>query len=284
MAIKTRYWMPGDDYINLIVNAVKGKIVDGDVIAISEKPLAVAMGRLVNEAEVKPTRLSKLFVLTWTRILWAYILGPLCRLRWKSIQHLRKYPLNLGAKHKQVTLRLVGFLHALSPFSEGGIDASNVPYQYACLPLPNASHVADHIRKEVKKRLGKDVLVLILDTDKTYSIRNLHLSTRETDVKGIKSLGFLAYVLGRTLKLKRRSTPVALAGSLPIDEVLNVAELANKACGSGAGRTVWDMADKFGVGLTDVTWKMLQSIEHRPMAIVRRQKLDSRYGCLHLIW
>jgi len=51
---------------------------------------------------------------------------------------------------------------------------------------------------------------------------------------------------------------------------LQIAALANKSRGFGSGRTAWDMAEKFGVGLTEVTWEMLEKVDHRPVIIVRR--------------
>jgi len=33
---------------------------------------------------------------------------------------------------------------------------------------------------------------------------------------------------------------------------------------------VWDMARRFGTSLTGVTWEMLESVEHRPVVVLRR--------------
>ena len=67
-----------------------------------------------------------------------------------------------------------------------------------------------------------------------------------------------------------RSTPIALSGSsIRAETALQIAETANKARGYGAGRNVWDMAETFGVGLAEVTWDMLERVEHRPIVIVR---------------
>jgi F420-0:gamma-glutamyl ligase-like protein len=90
-------------------------------------------------------------------------------------------------------------------------------------------------------------------------------------MKGIHSLGgFLAYVLGRSLNLKKRATPLAVAGpKISTEEAIELAKIANRSRGSGAGRTVWDMATTFDVALADVTWKMLYSVKHRPIVIIR---------------
>ncbi|MEM2688477.1 MAG: hypothetical protein QXR01_01320, partial [Candidatus Bathyarchaeia archaeon] len=36
-----------------------------------------------------------------------------------------------------------------------------------------------------------------------------------------------------------------------------------------AGRTVWDMAEKFNVDLAEVNWEMLEKIKHKPIVLVR---------------
>jgi F420-0:gamma-glutamyl ligase-like protein len=78
--------------------------------------------------------------------------------------------------------------------------------------------------------------------------------------------------------MTHRATPLAVAGfQIPAEEALEIAEVANRARGSGAGRTVWDMAETFGVSVTEVTWEMLIEIEHRPIVIVTpRKKRDKR--------
>ena len=175
-----------------------------------------------------------------------------------------------GGRHKQVALRHAGFLEALLWGSEGGIDGSNLPYAYVCLPLDDPRRDADMIRLYIRSRLGKKVAVMIVDTDKTYSFRNFHFTHRPVSFYGIHRLPAAAYILGRMLRLKRRSTPFAISGiRLDAESALNIAEAANRARGFGAGRTVWDMADRFSVDLTGVTWEMLKRIEHKPIVIVR---------------
>jgi len=156
--------------------------------------------------------------------------------------------------------------------SEGGIDGTNLPYAYVSLPLKNAQAIAEEIRRKILEALGKKVCVIIADTDKTYSFRNFHFTPRPKPIKEIKSIGgFIAYIAGRMLKLKRRATPIAVAGCpIPAEEALTIAETANRTRGYGAGRTVWEMAERFKVYLTEVSWEMLEKIEHKPIVIVRK--------------
>lgn len=271
ITIKTKYWKPGTNYIYEIVNALKGKIQDGDIIVLSEKALSTAMGNLVDESKVKPGFLAKFLARFWNRIIWGYVLGIVCRLKPETIIKLRNYPVRFGAAHKQLALFYAGFLQALRHYSEGGIDVSNIPYTYVCLPLRSPMDVARRIFEVITRITGKRVTVMIVDGDSTFSFRNIHLAPRKVPVKGLLHFGgVLTFIIGRFFKLKKTATPVAIVGSpLSIDEALEIAELADKSRGHGAGMTVWDMAKRFKVGLTQVTWEMLSKINHRPITIIR---------------
>ncbi|MBS7616646.1 coenzyme F420-0:L-glutamate ligase [Candidatus Bathyarchaeota archaeon] len=270
-AIATKYWRPGEDYMQEIIKCVKGRIMDGDFLIISEKPIATALGNIVDESKIQPSLTAKIIAKCWMPIIWGYILGPLCHLQQKLLQQLRKYPPEMGSRHKQVALRYAGLLQALMFGSEGGIDGSNLPYSYVSLPLKNADAIAEEIHRQIFLTLEKRVCIMIVDTDKTYSLKNFHFTPRPKPVKGIQHLdGFLAYVAGRVLKLNKRATPIAIAGcSIPTEEALRTAEFANRAMGFGAGGTVWDMAERFKVGITEVSWEMLETVNHKPMVIVR---------------
>jgi len=273
-AVQTEYWMPGSDYLNLIASALRGKINNGDIIVVSEKALAVAKGLIVDESCVKPRLLAKVLARFWMRIIWGFFLGRICRLKEKNIRRLRNYPVKEGSAHKQVALRHATFLQSLLWGSEGGIDGSNLPFAYVSLPLNDPQAVAEEIRLYLRDKLGKEVTVMIVDTDKTYSFKSFHFTHRSVPIKEIHSLfGVLAYVLGRALRLKRRATPLALSGAeLDIESALDLAEAAHRARGSGAGRTVWDMTERFGVNLTGVTWSMLKSLVHKPIVIIKLRR------------
>ena len=271
-AIKTKYWRPGENYILEIVKGVSGKILDGDFLVVSEKAISVALGNIVDESRVHPSFNAKIIAKIWMPLIWGYILGFLCRLKPRLLQQLRNYPRDAGSRHKQVALQYASLMQALMFGSEGGIDGSNLPYAYVSLPLENAQMAAEEIRRKIREVLGKNVCVIIADTDKTYSFRSFHFTPRPRPIRGIHSFGgFVSYLVGRILKLKRRATPLAVAGCLlSAEEALEIAEFANRARGCGAGRTVWEMAERFGVGLTEVSWEMLETLEHKPIVIVRK--------------
>jgi len=250
---------------------LRGKIQDADIITVSEKALLTATGNIVDESRVFASSLSKFLARYWMRLLWGYPLGIFCHLRRSTIKRLRSYPVEEGAKHKQLALMRGGFLQALMHGSEGGIDGSNLPYSYVSLPIKRPNLLAEQIRQAVKSELLRETTVMIVDTDKTFTFLNFHFTPRPASLLGIRSNGgALAYVLGRFLKFKMRATPVAVSDSaMDPETALDIADLANKARGYGAGRTVWDMAEAFDVPLTEVTWQMLDRVEHKPVVIVR---------------
>jgi F420-0:gamma-glutamyl ligase-like protein len=271
IAIKTRYWMPGEDHIKQVMKAIDGTVDNGDFVTISEKAVSTALGNLIDEKNIQPSRLAWFLSKYWMRIVWSYILGPLCHLREETIRCLRSYPPDEGGLHKQTALLHGGFLQALMFGSEGAIDGSNLPKSLVSLPLKNSYDIAKELRNQIESELGKRVTVVVVDTDKTYSLWGFHFTPRPKPLKGIHSHGgFLAYLAGRLFKLKKRATPLAVAGSnLSAEEALEIAKIANRTRGAGAGRTVWDMAKTFKVKVTGVTWSMLRSIEHRPIVIIR---------------
>ncbi|RLF23718.1 MAG: gamma-glutamyl ligase [Thermoprotei archaeon] len=271
--IRTRYWRPGSDYIKAIIKALKrAGVRNGDVVVLSEKAISVAKGNIVDESKIRPSLMSKLLARIWMRIIWGYILGPMSRLSTRTIHNLRRYPLELGARHKQLVLMAAGPLQALCFGSEGGIDASNVPYAYVCLPLRNPEEEAKRIAEAIKKALRRRVIVMIVDSDRCYTWRSLHISPRPTSFKGIKSLGgFITYVICNMLRLKANPTPIAISDdSLTVEEALEIASIAERRRGHGAGRDVWEMAARFRTSLDGVTWEMLESIPHYPIVVVRR--------------
>jgi F420-0:gamma-glutamyl ligase-like protein len=270
--IASRYWKPNTDYISEICRLVEGKAGDGDILAVSEKAISVASGNIADEEKIHPRYASRILVYIWMKIIWGYILGYICHLKKSTIEHLRKYPYLEGARHKQLALERAGLLQALRFGSEGGIDASNLPYSYVSLPLEDPEKVARRLHDAIRHETGKKVTVFIVDSDKAYSLGGMHLSPTKTTYPGISSKGgFLLYLLGRIFKLKPRSTPKASYPlTLEAEKALDLAEKAHCVLGDGAGLTAWEMAEHFKVNLSGVTWQMLSSIKHHPIALFRR--------------
>jgi F420-0:gamma-glutamyl ligase-like protein len=272
LAVTTKYWKPREDYLNEIIEVIAKKVDDGDFVVVSEKAISTALSNIVDESSINPSLNAKLISKLWMRVVWGYFVGALCHFGQKLVRRLREYPLEAGSRHKQLALQQAGLLKALMFGSEGGIDGSNLPYSYVSLPLKNAYEVAEGIRQRIWLKLRKKVAIIIVDTDKTYSFRNFHFTPRPKPIKGIHSLGGIcSYIIGRFFKLKKRSTPLAVAGCrLQAEQALKIASIADRARGPGTGATVWDMASRFRVEVTGVSWDMLAKIKHKPIVIVRK--------------
>lgn len=270
LKVKMNLWYPGTDFINEVVKALSGRIVDNDIITVSEKAISTALGYIIDESRIKPTCFSKFLAKVWMRIIWGYILGILCRLKRENLARLRSYPLDYGAKHKEVAFRVSGLLQALRHYSEGGIDVSNLPYALAALPLRNANRIAEIIHRAIKEKLGVNVGVIIVDGDVTFSWRNLHLAPRHVDIKGLKHFGgFITFIIGRVFKLRERATPIGIYNvNLDINEILHISGSSHKLRRRGV--TIWDTAAQFNVNLTSITWEMLEKLEHYPIVVFRR--------------
>ena len=274
LAVTTKYWKPNEDFLSQIVTAVREKVVDDDFVVISEKAIATALNKIVDESTVQPSFNAKLNTRLWMRVCWGYLFSSMLGFGRQLTRNLREYPLETGSRHKQLVLQQAGLLQALMFGSEGGIDGSNLPYAYVSMPLNNGNEIAVKVRQEIRTKLGKKVTVVIVDTDKTYSFRNFHFTPRPKPIKGIHAnRGILAYLIGKTFRLKRRPTPLAVAGQeLSVEDALKIANIADKARGPGSGTTVWKMASRFHVTVIGVTWDMLAGIKHKPIVIVRKKE------------
>lgn len=270
--VTTKYWRPGTDHLREIVSSVRNLVEEGDIVTVSEKAISTAMGTLIDESTVKPGRISRFLAKVWMRKIWGGPMGCLTKLKQRTLERIRDYPIPEGASHKQVALYYVGFFQALRHYSEGGIDASNLPYALISLPLRDACIEAARIREALEADTGKRVSIMIVDGDTTYSWRNFHLAPRRVGVQGLVHLGgFLTFVVGRMLGFKSRSTPIGLSGEvLNPDWALTLANIAHRVRGYGAGRTVWDMSERLGTSITGVTWEMLDRVIHVPIVILRK--------------
>lgn len=273
LAVSTSFWKPNSNFAEKILYALDGKVDDGDFVVISEKALSTATGNIVDESTVEANSASRFLAGFWMRKIWGYPLGIMCHFGPRLLARLRTYPLESGSRHKQVALKQAGVLQALMFGSEGGIDGSNLAYSYVSLPLKDADVFAQQIQKQIRFNLGKNVCVIVADTDKTYKFRNFYFTPRPTALNGIHAFGAVAtYILGRALMLKKSSTPLAVAGpKLGAGEALKITNIADRARGPGSGATVWDMAARFKVIVSGVSWDMLNTIKHNPIVIVRRR-------------
>lgn len=267
--IKTHYIKPGESY-DIIIDRAGELLEDGDFLVISETPIAVSQGRLVDESQFEPSLLSFLLADLWSKYIWGYFLGPLLGIKRRTIKNLRKLPKE-ARSHKQLILENYGIKHALKPASEAGVDLSNVPGTWVSLLPENPQGVVDDIYNKILFFFDKKVTVMIIDTDATYQLWGTKFTSIPTAVQGIKTdLGVFGYILGRWGSIQG-PTPLAVSRPHDLEKIIEIAKIAEE-CQKNDGQleTVYDMKDVFNKEITGVTIEMLESIEHTPAVIIRK--------------
>jgi F420-0:gamma-glutamyl ligase-like protein len=267
--IKTGYIKPNESYDIIIENAAEF-LHEGDFLVISETPISVSQGRLIDESEFEVSILSFFLADIWSKYLWGYILGPIFKIKKRTIQNLRKLPPEARA-HKKVILEYYGLKHALKPASEAGVDLSNVPGTMVSL-LPNdPGGVSRDISNKILKDLKIHVTVMIIDTDASYEIMGKPFTSLPIALDCIKSdLGFFGYLLGRFGTLLG-PTPLGISTPTKLDLVLKIAKIAENYHKNNEKdiETIYDMENILKGNIKGVTVEMLDSMEHTPAIIVR---------------
>ncbi len=267
--VKTDYIKPNESYDIIIRNAAEF-LKDGDFLVISETPISVSQGRLVDESKFQPSLLSFLLADIWSKYLWGYILGPIFRIKSRTIKNLRKLPPE-ARSHKRVILEYYGLKHALKPASEAGVDLSNVPGTMVSLLPDDPQSVTRDISAKIKRDHRIDVTVMIIDTDVSYEIMGKIFTSLPIALNGIRSdMGFFGYLLGRFAKILG-PTPLAVSRPQNLNKALKIAKIAENHHKKNEKdiETVYDMKNIFKGDITGVTIEMLNSVEHTPAIIVR---------------
>ena len=283
--VKTRYLRRGEDYLEVIVTSLKRevkrglKLEDGDFVVVSEKFIATGEGNLVDEREVKVGPLAYLCYL-WSKYLWGYILGPLLRTRPDRIENLRRMPREETLRHKQVVIEKVGLLYALKPASEGGVDLTNVPGSYAVLLPRDPERSAERIHSVIKRELGVDVVVMVVDTDATYRFLRWYVTALPCAIGGIVSgIGVMGYILGKLAGVLKigglcGATPLAIAGNkvykkYSLEEILHIAEVSDR-CRADPSKSIHQYRERCGT--FEISEELLEKMEHTPIVVVKGWK------------
>ena len=264
--IETGYIKPNED-LNSIIKPARQLMEDGDYLVIAETPVSVSQGRLVDEAEYTPSLMAKFLTTVWSKYLWGYILGPLLKIKKRTIKNLRRLPKETEA-HKEVVLQLYGLKHALKPASEAGIDLSNAPGTCVSLLPDNPEKVACDIKAEI----GKEVCVMIIDTDATYMKNGKYFTGLPIAIDGIEAdKGFFGYVKGQ-LGENMGSTPLGCSEKMDVEKALKMANIAEdyQKSLSTEMKTIHSVKKVLGTSETGVTIEALDSITHTPAVIIRK--------------
>ena len=264
--IETGYIKPNED-LNSIIKPARQLMEDGDYLVIAETPVSVSQGRLVDEAEYTPSLMAKFLTTVWSKYLWGYILGPLLKIKKRTIKNLRRLPKETEA-HKEVVLQLYGLKHALKPASEAGIDLSNAPGTCVSLLPDNPEKVACDIKAEI----GKEVCVMIIDTDATYMKNGKYFTGLPIAIDGIEAdKGFFGYVKGQ-LGENMGSTPLGCSEKMDVEKALKMANIAEdyQKSLSTEMKTIHSVKKVLGTSETGVTIEALDSITHTPAVIISK--------------
>ena len=264
--IETGYIKPNDN-LDVIINPAIELMEDDDYLVIAETPISVSQGRLVDESKYKPSLTAKFLTTVWSKYLWGYVLGPALGIKKRTITNLRKLPEQTKA-HKEVVLQLYGLKHALKPASEAGIDLSNAPGTCVSLLPENPEKVA----KEIKKEIGKDVCVMIIDTDATYMKNGKYFTALPIAIDGIDAdNGIFGYVKGQ-LSENMGSTPLGCSEKMDVETALKIANIAEdyQKSLSTEMKTIHSVKSVLGAEIDKVTIEDLDSITHTPAVIIRK--------------
>ena len=264
--IETGYIKPNDN-LDAITHPARDLMEDGDYLVIAETPISVSQNRLVDESEYTPSITAKLLTTVWSKYIWGYVMGPLLGIKKRTIKNLRKLPEETKA-HKEVVLQLYGLKHALKPASEAGIDLSNAPGTFVSLLPENPEKVAC----EIKDAIGKDVCVMIIDTDATYKRNGKYFTGLPIAIDGIDAdNGFFGYLKGQ-LSENMGSTPLGCSRKIDVEtglKIANIAEDYQKSL-STEMKTIHSVKSVLGSEIDAVTIEDLDSITHTPAVIIRK--------------
>jgi coenzyme F420-0:L-glutamate ligase len=149
-AVKTRIMKTGEDPAEVILKSLQEpnlQLEDNDILAITSKIIAYAENRVVRLSDVKPSNRAKELAQTFS-------LQP----EFAELI-LREADKIYGGVEKAVLTLKNGILTA-----NAGIDNKNAPVGFSVLWPNNAEKWAMHIREEIKRKIGKKVAVLIVDS------------------------------------------------------------------------------------------------------------------------
>jgi F420-0:gamma-glutamyl ligase-like protein len=268
--VQTNYIRPNQS-LDIIIETAGPFLENHDFLVISETPVSISQGRLVDESNFKPSLKAIFLADVWSKYIWGYFLGPLLRIKNRTIKNLRKLP-SESRSHKEVVLKYYGLKHALKPASEAGIDLSNVPGAMVSLLPENPEQVARKLSEQIKKKWRKDILVMIIDTDVTYQLAGKKFTCLPIALDGIKSnTGIFGYLMGRFGKIAG-PTPLGASSKISVQKALEIATIAENYQKSLEGHleTVYSMKNEFEEDINHITIDMLDSITHTPAVIVKK--------------
>lgn len=271
--VKCDYIHAGEGYDKLIIAI--GKVVEeGDIVVISETPISIIEGNLVDESKYDYGFVSLLIAEFWCKFLWGYVLA-LLNYNSRTISNLRKMPPE-ARNHKEFILREYGLKHALMPSGDAGVDLSNVPGSYVSLLPDNPEGSAFLVKDLIYEKYAINVDVIIIDTDPTYEFSGRLFTSIPKSVNGIiNDMGVYGYFL-RFFSKYAGATPLASTLDDNVNSLINIANIAEECQENNLTNffeTIYNMTDRFGVEYDEISYDMLEKQSHIPAVLIRSNYL-----------
>ena len=150
LAIRTQIFKPGDNLVSIVVKSLQEhymELKNGDILAISSKAVASAEKRIVSLRGIQPSEKAR-------ELANKYSLEP----EFAELV-LRESEKIYGGVHRSVLTVKNNILTV-----NAGVDNKNVPRGHVALWPSAPQSKADEIRREIKQRTGKDIGIIIVDS------------------------------------------------------------------------------------------------------------------------
>ena len=190
--IKTRIITAEDDMLGVLIEAISNageEIRDNDILAMAETPLGTTEGQVVKLLEVEVSPMAKSLAERYD------LLPAVAELVIQEADEI------LGG-----ISRVLLTIKNNTLMANAGVDKSNIPPGYASLLPVNPKASAMRIRREIKKRLGKTVGVLIIDS-RTQPLRlgNIGMALGVAGFKPVVDDRGRNDLFGNTMRITRRA-------------------------------------------------------------------------------
>ncbi len=198
--IKTRMITPEDDLLTVIAEGMEhaGQVFeDRDILGVAETPLGTTEGRVVRLADVEVSPEAK-------RLADEYDLLPeVAQLVMDEADEILG-----GIPHVLLTIKNNTLM------ANAGVDKSNVPPGYASLLPKDPRASAERIRREVRRRFGKDVGVVVIDS-RTQPLRlgNIGMALGVAGFRPVVDERGKKDLFGNVLRVTRRAVADNLASA-----------------------------------------------------------------------
>ena len=148
--ITTRIITPEDNIVDVLLEAIEDagfELEDNDILAVAETPLGTTEGRIVALSEVEVSDEAKALAEKYKMI------PEVAALVIQEADEILG-----GIPHVVLTIKNNTLM------ANAGVDKSNVPSGHASLLPTDPRKSAEILRTDVKKRLGKTIGVLVIDS------------------------------------------------------------------------------------------------------------------------